>query len=214
MSQPIDAARCPGRGGCGVATTVAARPGRAPGGAVAPRPAPPRPRRRRTARWRPGWPIEGSSRCTVSEHSSTDSSTATWSGLADAGSRAAGRCPAAPATQPSPNSGTRLTSGRSPSRGDQPGVQAGRRDAGDGRGHDEVDVLAVSPPGQAPCTARSPSASAASMNASLASVKPDRRGSAPAAGPGAADVRRLRSGTAPAAPAPEVRRSRTGPGPP
>ncbi len=56
-----------------------------------------------------------SSRCRVSEHSSTERSTATWSGKARSTSLARA-VPAAPATQPSPKMGVRFTSGRSPSR--------------------------------------------------------------------------------------------------
>ena len=52
----------------------------------------------------------------ISEHSSTASSTATPSGCAAQVVVQAAPCPAAPATQPSPNSGTRRTSGRSPIR--------------------------------------------------------------------------------------------------
>ena len=59
--------------------------------------------------------VDASSFWTVSEHSSTDSSTATSSGWPTRWScRRA--MPAAPATQPSPNTGTRFTSSRRPRR--------------------------------------------------------------------------------------------------
>ena len=58
--------------------------------------------------------MERSSRCRVSEQSSTARSTATSPGAPRSVSATRAR-PAAPATQPSPKIGTRFTSGRSPS---------------------------------------------------------------------------------------------------
>ena len=71
-------ARSRGRGGCG--SRAPSTPSGVRRGAVRARPRPRRPRRRRTARWRPGSGTEASSRCTVSEHSSAETSTATSSG--------------------------------------------------------------------------------------------------------------------------------------
>ena len=81
----------------------------------------------------------GSSRCTVSEHSSTDSSTATAAG-APRRKSCSRAMPAAPARQPNPYSGTRLTSGRSPIRAGDPRVDRRDRDAGHRGEHDQVDV--------------------------------------------------------------------------
>ncbi len=59
--------------------------------------------------------MERSSRCSVSEQSSTARSTAVSWGAPRSTSDARAN-PAAPATQPSPKMGTRFTSGRRPSR--------------------------------------------------------------------------------------------------
>ena len=58
--------------------------------------------------------MERSSRCSVSEHSSTERRTAV-SPRAPRNTSATRESPAAPATQPSPKIGTRFTSGRRPS---------------------------------------------------------------------------------------------------
>ena len=65
-------------------------------------------------------------------------------GVAQRGSRARRAMPAAPATQPSPTSGIRFTSGRSPTWRRDPGVQRGHGEAGHGRRDDQVDVATAS----------------------------------------------------------------------
>ena len=53
--------------------------------------------------------------------------------------------PAAPATQPSPKIGTRRTSGRSPSRAGDAGIERRRRHTGDRGRDDQIDVLRAEP---------------------------------------------------------------------
>ena len=55
--------------------------------------------------------------------------------------RAASERPLTPPAQPRPNTGTRRTSSRRPSRGPTPRFQARRRDAGGGDGDDAVDLV-------------------------------------------------------------------------
>ena len=105
----------------------------------------------------------------VIEQSSTDSRTATSSGRAqivvDAGH-------AAPATHPSPNIGTRRTSGRIPSRLATRASKRGHHDAGDRGGRDHVHIGdGQSGLVEAARTAAQPSSTAFSMNRSLDSPK-------------------------------------------
>ena len=81
--------------------------------------------------------------------------------------------PAAPATQPRPNSGTRFTSGRSPTRA---AIRASRD--GTARPVTVAETIRSTSVGvrsaalSASCSARAPSSTACSMNRSLAVVKP------------------------------------------
>ena len=135
-------ARCRGRAGCGWRRPAAPAQARArsarrsPTMTTAAAPSPNSPLATRLA-------IEASSRWTVSEHSSTESSTATPSGSPTQVVVHPGDARRRRRRSRARRSGIRLTSGRSPSTRHQPGVQARRRDAGDRRGDHEVDVAPV-----------------------------------------------------------------------
>ena len=81
--------------------------------------------------------------------------------------------PAAPATQPRPKIGMRLTSVRRPRRFDQPRVDRRRGDAGDGDEEERVDVACAASPARpsAAATASPPTSSATRIQASFASPK-------------------------------------------